>query len=101
VFVLENYFTSKWFAAVRETFSNAYPDKEVLNKTIQILATKFQDTGTVCDREHVRSRRVLEGETLRGVKETLKTTILSCCAMSLKLTNTTAVRGAFYMEHSV
>jgi hypothetical protein len=28
VFILKHYFTSKSFAAVRETFSNAYPDKQ-------------------------------------------------------------------------
>jgi hypothetical protein len=32
VFILENYFASKSFAAVREAFSNAYPVKEVPNK---------------------------------------------------------------------
>jgi hypothetical protein len=34
MFILEHCFASKSFAAVRETFSNAYPDKEVPNKTI-------------------------------------------------------------------
>jgi hypothetical protein len=33
VFILEHYFASKSFAAVHEAFSNAYPDKEVPNKT--------------------------------------------------------------------
>jgi hypothetical protein len=33
VFILEHYFASKLSAAVREAFSNAYPDKEVPNKT--------------------------------------------------------------------
>jgi hypothetical protein len=34
VFILEYHFASKSFAAaVREAFSNAYPDKEVPNKT--------------------------------------------------------------------
>jgi hypothetical protein len=42
VFILEHHFTSKSFAAVREAFSNANPDKEVPNKTIiQRLVTKF------------------------------------------------------------
>jgi hypothetical protein len=45
--------------AVREAFSNAYPDKEVLNKV-----TKFWDTGSVCDWHRT-------GETLRNVEETL------------------------------
>jgi hypothetical protein len=33
VFILEQYFASKSSAAVREAFSNAYPDKEVPNET--------------------------------------------------------------------
>jgi hypothetical protein len=33
VFILEHYFASKSFAAVPEAFNNAYPDKEVPNKT--------------------------------------------------------------------
>jgi hypothetical protein len=45
VFIIEHYFASKSFAAVREAFSNAYPDKEVPNKTtVHRLVTKFQDT---------------------------------------------------------
>jgi hypothetical protein len=41
--------TSKQFVAVREAFSNAYPDKEVPNKTtIHLPVTKFRDTGSVC-----------------------------------------------------
>jgi hypothetical protein len=49
VFILEHYFASKSFAAVREAFRNAYPDKEVPNKaTIHRLVTKFRDTGNVC-----------------------------------------------------
>jgi hypothetical protein len=49
VFIFEHFFASKSFAAVREAFSNAYPDKDVPNKiTIHRLATKFRDTGSVC-----------------------------------------------------
>jgi hypothetical protein len=33
VSIIEEYFTSKSFAAVREAFSNAYPFKEVPDKT--------------------------------------------------------------------
>jgi hypothetical protein len=72
VFILEHYFTSKLFAVVREAFSNAYPDKEVPNKTtIHRLVTTFRDTGSVCDRKHVRRLTVLTGETVRnGQKNT-------------------------------
>jgi hypothetical protein len=45
VFILEHYFASKSFAAVREAFNNAYPDKEIQNKiTIHRLVTTFRDT---------------------------------------------------------
>jgi hypothetical protein len=33
VFILEPYLASKYFSAVRDVFSNAYPEKEVPNKT--------------------------------------------------------------------
>jgi hypothetical protein len=55
VFILEHYFASKSLAAVREAFSNAYPDKEVPNNA---------PTGNkICDRKHVRRRTLSTGET--------------------------------------
>jgi hypothetical protein len=33
VFILEHYFASKSFAAVREAFSSAHPDKELPSET--------------------------------------------------------------------
>jgi hypothetical protein len=49
VFILERYLASKSFAAIREAFSNAYPDKEVPNKTtVHLLVTQFRDTGSAC-----------------------------------------------------
>jgi hypothetical protein len=33
VFILEHYFQSKSFAAVREAFSNVYPEKEAPHET--------------------------------------------------------------------
>jgi hypothetical protein len=48
VFILEHYFASKSFRAVRGTFSNAYPDNEVPNMTaIHRLVKKFRDTISV------------------------------------------------------
>jgi hypothetical protein len=41
VFILKYYFVPKSFAAVCEAFSNVYPDKEALNRTIYQLVTKF------------------------------------------------------------
>jgi hypothetical protein len=65
MFILEHYFASKSFAAVREAFCSAYPDKEVPNKTtIHRLVTKLWVTGSVCYRKHVRRRIVLTGERL-------------------------------------
>jgi hypothetical protein len=40
--ILEHYFASKSFAAVREAFSNAHSDSELPNKTIHLLVTKFR-----------------------------------------------------------
>jgi hypothetical protein len=37
VFLLEHYLVSKSFYAIPETYSNAFPDKEVHNKTTTIL----------------------------------------------------------------
>jgi hypothetical protein len=55
VLILEHHFASKSFAAVREAFSDAYPDKEVPNKTVHLLITKFRDTGSVCDKSNETS----------------------------------------------
>jgi hypothetical protein len=59
VFILEHYFASKLFAAVREAFSDAYPDKEVPNKTtIHQLVTTFRDKEVfVCDKCPFREKK--------------------------------------------
>jgi len=45
VFILEHYFASKSFAAIREAFNNAYPDSEAPNKTtLHRLVIKFRVT---------------------------------------------------------
>jgi hypothetical protein len=86
VFVLEHYFTSKAFAAVREAFSNASPDKEVPNKTtIHRLVTKFRDTASVCGRKRVRRGIALTGETQRNVEKAIKSTRLYRFLMSPSL----------------
>jgi polysaccharide pyruvyl transferase WcaK-like protein len=46
VLVLEYHFASKSFAAVRETFSNAYLTS--IEQNNNTLVTKFRDTGSVC-----------------------------------------------------
>jgi hypothetical protein len=89
MFILEHYFASKSFAAVREAFINAYSDRKVPYKiTIHRLVTKFRDTGSVCDRKHVRRRTVLTDETLRNFEETLKHNsfvLLYRCHQSLQI----------------
>jgi hypothetical protein len=48
VFIIEHNFATKSFAAVREAFSNPYPEKAAPNKTsIHQLVTKFRDRGSV------------------------------------------------------
>jgi hypothetical protein len=81
VFILEHFFALKSFAAVHEIFSNAYPDKEVPNKTaIHRLVTKFRDTG-----------RVSSSQQIKTTKQLVSLIIL----MSAKLTNTVVVRVVF------
>jgi hypothetical protein len=60
VFIVQHYFSSQSFAAVREAFSNAYPDREVslLDETaLHRLVTRFRlhsclpegrDTFSIC-----------------------------------------------------
>jgi hypothetical protein len=48
VIILEKYMAQKSFAVGRQTVSNICPDKEVTNKTIHGLVTKFRDTRRVC-----------------------------------------------------
>jgi hypothetical protein len=45
VFILEHYFASKSFAAVREVFRSVYPDKEIPNETT-VCTDCWQDVGT-------------------------------------------------------
>jgi hypothetical protein len=77
VFNIKCYFTSKSFAAVCEEFRNAYPGKEVLNKTA--LVTEFWDTGSVC--EAGRARPILQTLEAQGPQlnhpKTLKGMLLS------------------------
>jgi hypothetical protein len=43
VFILEHYFASKSVAAVREAFSNAYPDKEVMERQHKKTGNKISE----------------------------------------------------------
>jgi hypothetical protein len=72
VFILERYFASKSFIAVREAFHRVYPEKEVPNKTtVHRLVKKLRETWSVCNRKHVRRRTVLTNDAVRVVHETL------------------------------
>jgi hypothetical protein len=63
VFILERYFDSKSFIAVREAFHHVYPDKSGPNKTtVQRLGKKCSETGSVCVKKHVRRRTVLTND---------------------------------------
>jgi hypothetical protein len=50
MFILEYYFASKSFAAVLKVFTsnNAYPDKEVPNKTEHRMVTRCYHSGNTC-----------------------------------------------------
>jgi hypothetical protein len=59
-FIFEYYFTSKLFAAVRESFSNAHPLKKVQNKTtVRLLVTICGITGSVCLWQVLRTTKVI------------------------------------------
>jgi hypothetical protein len=49
---------SKSFAALREAFNKAYPEKKVPNKTSHRLVRQFWHTVCICDRKYVRRRTV-------------------------------------------
>jgi hypothetical protein len=55
---IKHYLTSKSFAALREAFNKAYPEKNVPNKTAHRLVRKFWHTVCVCDRKYVQCRTV-------------------------------------------
>jgi hypothetical protein len=51
VYIFEHYLASKSFAALREAFSNVYPDKEVPNKDNTPTGNKISGNGKcVCDK---------------------------------------------------
>jgi hypothetical protein len=97
VFILEHYFGSKSFAAVREASSNAYLDKQEPNKTkVHRLVTKFRDTASVCDRKNVQRRRTLTGETLHKGEDTYIFVVHTrVVLMPSKLTDTVLIGAAF------
>jgi hypothetical protein len=60
VFIPEHYFGTKSFAALRQAFSNAFPDNRMPNKsTGHGLVKKIRDTGSFSDEKHVWHRTVL------------------------------------------
>jgi hypothetical protein len=68
--IFEHYFASKPIDAVREKFMNAYPDKEVANKTTE-HGNEVRDTRGSYDRQHFWCRTDLRGETIRHIEKTL------------------------------
>jgi hypothetical protein len=54
IFVVKNNFCNELRSLCRKAFQEAFPNDTVLNKTIYRIITKFEETGSVCDRKHRR-----------------------------------------------
>jgi hypothetical protein len=68
IFVVKHYFHNESYALCQE----AFPNDTVPNKTtIYRIITKFEETGSVCDRKHIRRRTVLNGDTQENVRLSL------------------------------
>jgi hypothetical protein len=81
VFILEHCFASNSFYAIREAFSNVYPDKEVPSKTAHRLVTTFRDTGSflrqeTCPASDSVDRRRIAGFNMMGRRPTANTIAL-------------------------
>jgi hypothetical protein len=98
--ILEHYFASKSSSVVREIFINAFPDKEVMNKTtIQRRVTKVRDTSSTC----VSSRRSWTF-TVKLFCNFLRNTIYKTTRLSSRSHRSlqkAAISAAFEMEHAV
>jgi hypothetical protein len=96
-FILENYFIPKLFTSVHETFSNAYPGKEVPNKTtIHHLLTAFWVDA--CLREGGRRFQHLlysSSVTHSYQIKTKKQPVCHVTLTSLKCMNTAVIRVEF------
>jgi hypothetical protein len=71
VFILEHYFALKPSAAVREAFTNVYPDKEAPNKTTP-TGNKVSGHRKCLRQEKCPASTVLAGYTARNVKKIQK-----------------------------
>jgi hypothetical protein len=59
------FFRNESYALWQEAFQEAFPNDTVPNKTtIYRIITKFEETGSVCDRKHNRRRTALKYDTL-------------------------------------
>jgi hypothetical protein len=68
IFVVKHYFRNESYALC-EAFQEALPNDTVLNKTtIYRIITKFEETGSVCDRKHNHRHTVLNDDTLEDVR---------------------------------
>jgi hypothetical protein len=72
IFVVKHYFRKESYALCQEAFQEAFPNDTLPNrKTICRIITKFEETGSVCDRKHNRRRTVLNDDTLEDVRLSL------------------------------
>jgi hypothetical protein len=71
-FVMKHYFCNESYALCQEAFQETFSDNTVPNKTtIYRIITKFEETGSVCDRTHNRRSTVLNDDTLEDVRLSL------------------------------
>jgi hypothetical protein len=68
MFIVKHYFRNELYALCQEAFQEAFPNDTVPNKTIYRFITKFEETGSVCDRKHNRRLTVLNDDTLEEVR---------------------------------
>jgi hypothetical protein len=53
IFGVNHYFRNEYYALCQEAFQEAFPNDTLPNKTtIYRIITKYEETGSVCDRKH-------------------------------------------------
>jgi hypothetical protein len=72
IFVVKHYFRNESYVFCQGDFQEAFPNDTVPKKTtVYRIITKFEETGSVCDRKHNRRRTVLNDNTLQDVRLSL------------------------------
>jgi hypothetical protein len=99
VFILEYYFASKSFLAIREIFVNAYVDREEMNKTTVHTGNKISGCRNAC----VYSRKLLTFTVKFNkffIRKSKKQLTCNIILMLQYLTGIVMFRLAFLMEHA-